>query len=160
MAIRLFVYTFSFILLLTNCKSNEDKKELKKVNKFEEAKNKFEEAKNKFEDCKTDYEKSYNHKIVVSVRNGSGVPGAAKQVSDYLRSICYDTYYDNWDINNQFESKIILHKQDSKLGKQLKKDLDNRISIENILDFSQGIDATFVIGQNYNQLSFYKELQK
>ena len=160
MAIRLFVYTFSFIFLLTNCESAENKKDRKRVNKFEEAKNKFEEAKNKFEDCKTDYEKSHNHKIVVNVRNGSGVPGVAKQVSDYLRSICYDTYYDNWIINNEFESKIILHKQDSKLGKQLKKDLDNRISIENILDFSQEIDATFVIGQNYNQLNFYKKLQK
>ena len=120
----------------------------------------FEKEKNKFNDCKNDYEKSNNHKIVVNVRNGSGIPGAAKQVSNYLRSICYDTYYGNWIRSNEFESKIILHKQDKTISKQLKKDLDNTIIIKNELDPNQGLDITFVIGQDYKQLNFYKKIEK
>ena len=160
MAIRLFICTFSFLLLLINCKNAENEKKAVKINKFKEAKDMFEKEKNRFDDCKNDYEKSNNHKIVVNVRNGSGIPGAAKQVSDYLRSICYDTYYGNWVRSNEFESKIILHKQDKTMSSQLKKDLDNTITVKNELDPKQELDITFVIGQDYKQLSFYKKLEK
>ena len=128
MAIKLFILTFSFMLFSINCKGSNGEI-VKMQNKFKESKQKFEEARDKFDKCKNDYEKSTNHKIIIDIKNGSGISGAAEEVSDYLRELCYDTYYSNLVrnnniITNEYYTKIDLHNQDNDMGNQLKKDLD------------------------------------
>ena len=160
MVVRLLIYTLFFTFLVFNCKSNDTIKNDVKKNKFKESKINFEKEKKEFESCKNKYEKSHGHKIVVDVRNGSGTSGLAKQVSNYLRGLCYDTYYDNWVRPNEYYSKIILHKQDTKMNAQLKSDLGNKINEDRELAPNKEADITLVIGQNYKELEFYKKMNK
>ena len=74
-----------------------------------QAKNDFKVAVNKYEACKTEYEYSHNHKVTIDVRNGSGKKGLAKEVADYLKEQCYDTYYGNWENFNEFNTRIIIY---------------------------------------------------
>ena len=160
MVIRLLIYALFFTFLVVNCKADEAVKNEVKKNKFKESRKNFEKEKDRFDNCKNEYEKSHNHKIVIDVRNGSGTSGLAKEASDYLRSLCYDTYYDNWVRSNEWGSKIIMHKQDSRMRAQLKKDLDKTIKIESVLAPNKEADITLIIGQNYKNLDFYKEMKK
>tara|TARA_B100001769_G_C22042181_1_gene560090 strand:+ start:126 stop:590 length:465 start_codon:yes stop_codon:yes gene_type:complete len=154
------MFSLFFTLLIINCKSNDAIKSDEVNNKFKESKKKFKEEKDRFNKCKNEYEKLNGYKIVIDVRNGSGVPGLAKKVSNHLRDLCYDTYYDNWSRSNQYYSKIILHKQDETMRTQLKRDLDNKIKLGMELAPNKEADITLVIGQNYKELDFFKEIKQ
>ena len=54
----------------------------------------------------------------------------------------------------------MLHKQDTKMNAQLKSDLGNKINEERELAPNKEADITLVIGQNYKELEFYKEMNK
>ena len=158
MDIKLFLYALECMFLLS-CK-NDTPEVIKKSNKFNEAKESFEKAKKRFNECKNNYEKSTNHKIVIDIRYGSGISGAAEEVSDYLRELCYDTYYGNWDNNTEYYTRIIQYNQDKDMASQIIKDLDKKIKIKNELNLNQGIDLTLVIGKNYRNLNFYQKIKK
>ena len=81
-------------------------------------------------------------------------------MSDYLRELCYDTYYGNWDNNTEYYTRIIQYNQDKDMASQIIKDLDKKIKIKNELNLNQGIDLTLVIGKNYRNLNFYQKIKK
>ena len=56
----------------------------------------------------------------------------------------------------QYDSQIIIHRQNKKMQKQLKKDLDNNIKLITELAPNKEADITLVIGQNYRELDFLK----
>jgi hypothetical protein len=165
MDIKLLRYCFFFIFLL-NCNSHEISNSNIEANKFKESKNKFKKEKERFDNCKNEYENLSGHKIIIDIKNGSGVDGLAKKTSDYLRDLCYDTYYGTLinkkgkSIFNEYDSKIIIHKQDKKMQKQLKKDLDNNIKLTTVLAPNTEADITLVIGQNYRELDFFKKMKQ
>ena len=112
------------ILVLFLVFSCNDKK-MERLDKFEQAKNDFKVAVNKYEACKTEYEYSHNHKVTIDVRNGSGKKGLAKEVADYLKEQCYDTYYGNWENFNEFNTRIIIYNNNkSSMAKELENILD------------------------------------
>lgn len=76
----------SFLVLIT---CSEEKKISKKES--------FSNAVRNFEMCKTDYEILYNRKPTINVKNGTKKAGLAKNISDFLRSKCFDTYFGNWE---------------------------------------------------------------
>ena len=53
-----------------------------------------------------------------------------------------------------------MHKQDNNMKSQLKKDLDETIKVESELAPNKEVDITLIIGQNYKDLDFYKEIKK
>tara|TARA_Y100000768_G_scaffold284273_1_gene218815 strand:- start:3871 stop:4365 length:495 start_codon:yes stop_codon:yes gene_type:complete len=164
MVIKLLGYCFFFIFL-GNCNNSEISNSNVEINKFKESKNKFKKEKERFNNCKNEYENLSGHKIIIDVKNGSGVDGLAKKTSDYFRDLCYDTYYGNWVkdnqvIKNEYYSHIIIHKQDKKIQKQLKKDIDSSIKLYTELAPNKEADITLVIGQNYRKLDFFKKMKQ
>ena len=158
MDIKLLGYCFFFIFLV-NCNNHEISNSNVESNKFKESKNKFKKEKERFDNCKNEYEKLSGNKIIIDIKNGSGVSGLAKKTSDYLRDLCYDTYFGNWDYL-QYDSQIIIHRQNKKMQKQLKKDLDNNIKLITVLAPNTEVDITLVIGQNYRELDFFKKIKQ
>ena len=146
-------FIFIFILIIS-CQEDT----IENSNKFEEAKSDFNKAITKFEECKTDYENKTNHKIIVSVKNGSGKRGLAKEISDYLNQKCYDTYYGNWKNYNEFNTYIISYKKNNSMINELKNILDSEIEIMITNDTTKIEDMTLIIGKDYKSLSFYKSL--
>tara|TARA_Y100000768_G_scaffold284274_1_gene218823 strand:- start:3291 stop:3770 length:480 start_codon:yes stop_codon:yes gene_type:complete len=159
MDIKLLGYCFFFIFLV-NCNNHEISNSNVESNKFKESKNKFKKEKERFDDCKNEYENLSGNKIIIDIKNGSGVSGLAKKTSDYLRDLCYDTYWGNWVRNNQYDSHIIIHRQDKKMQKQLKEDLDSNIKLYTELAPNKEADITLVIGQNYRELDFFKKMKQ
>ena len=147
------------IFMLFNCNDSKDKDEVVK-NKFEVSKNKFEIVRLEYDNCKTDYEKKNNHKIVIDIKNGSGIKGVAKEFSDYLQEKCYDTYYGNWDNWNESKTYLILYKLDDNMATELVDLLDNNINLEIAHDLKKLEDITLVIGKDYKNLDFYKTIRK
>ena len=125
MDIKLLGYCL-FFMFLANCNNSDVSKSKVETNKFKESKNKFKKELERFNNCKNEYEKSTGHKIVIDIKNGSGISGLAKMTSNYLRDLCYDTYYDNlFDDNGKlvthiYYSEVELHKQDKSIQKQLR----------------------------------------
>tara|TARA_Y100000590_G_C15422512_1_gene901967 strand:+ start:44 stop:526 length:483 start_codon:yes stop_codon:yes gene_type:complete len=148
------------IILSLNC--NNDTNNLSNTstqNKFKEAKEDFEEAKKEFEKCKTQYELKSGHKVVVDIKNGSGVKGIAKEFSEYLKENCYDTFYGNWSNFNEYTTYAILHKRDEMMVSELINLLDKNIPIEITQNERKLEDITLVIGKDYKKLNFYNESQ-
>lgn len=118
-------------LILFSC--SEKKKNTKNIS--------FSNAVRNFEMCKTDYEILYNQKPTINVKNGTNKIGLAKNISDFLRSKCFDTYFGNWEgketkINKkkgiEFTYIIIdnLSDSNSNLVNELNHILDLELSIE------------------------------
>ena len=158
-----FTGNYTLILLITillfNCNNSNEQNEVKS-NKFELSKNQFEEARLEYDNCKSNYEKKNNHKIIIDIRNGSGIKGAAKEFSTYLRENCYDTYYGNWENWNESKTYLILHKLDENMAIELIDLLDENINLEIVHNFKKLEDITLVIGKDYKNLNFYTLIEK
>jgi len=148
-------YTLIFLisLLLFNC-NDSNEQDIIKINRFELSKNQFEIARLKYDNCKTSYEKKTDHKIIIDIKNGSGVKGVAKKFSDYLREQCYDTYYGNWNNFNESKTYLILHKLDENMIIELIDLLNDNINFEIIHDLKKLEDITLVIGKDYKNFNF------
>ena len=77
MDIKLLGYCLVF-MFLASCKNSDVSKSELETNKFKESKNKFKKELERFDNCKNEYEKSTGHKIVIDIKNGSGISGLAK----------------------------------------------------------------------------------
>mgnify|MGYP006183555149 CR=1 FL=1 len=84
------------VLLLINCSKDTS---------AESPEDLFEKAVNNYSSCQTKYEIKYDKKPIIDVRNGTDVIGLAKDVSDYLRKNCYNTYYENWNFKTSDNKK-------------------------------------------------------
>ena len=148
-------YTLIFLIsfLLFNC-NDSNEKDIIKINKFELSKNQFEIARLEYDNCKTSYEKKTDHKIIIDIKNGSGVKGVAKKFSDYLRKECYDTYYGNWNNFNESKTYLILHKLDETMIIELIDLLGDNLNFEIIHDLKKLEDITLVIGKDYENFNF------
>ena len=161
MDIKLLGYCL-FFMFLSSCKNGDVSKSEVETNKFKESKNKFKKELERFNNCKNEYEKSTGHKIVIDIKNGSGISGLAKMTSSYLRDLCYDTYYDNlFDnngklITNIYYSEAELHKQDKSIQKQLREDLGSVINLSTQLSPNKEADITLIVGKNYRELDIFK----
>ena len=143
------------LFLIFNCNNSKTES----LNKFEQAKDDFIYAITEYEKCNTDYENKNNRKVIIDVRNGSGKKGLAKKISDYLVEKCYDTYYSNWDNFNEFNTRIIIYNNNqSSMIDELKDILDTDIEFEIKKDTTKIIDMTLIIGRDYQNLSFYENL--
>ena len=140
-------------LLLFNCNDSKEQ-DIIKINKFETSKNQFAAARLEYDNCKTNYEKKTGHKIIIDIKNGSGVKGLAKKFSDYLREKCYDTYYGNWNNYNESKTYLILHKLDENMIIELIKLFGDNINFEIIHDLKKLEDITLVIGKDYKNFNF------
>ena len=67
--------------------------------KLPEKSDTFSNAIKNFEMCKTNFEVFYDEKPVVNVKNGTNQNGLAKNISNFLRDKCFDTYFGNWEGN-------------------------------------------------------------
>ena len=85
-------------LLLINCSDTSSKN----------SDNSFEKAINNYARCQTEYEVKYKHKPIVDVRNATQITGLAKDVADFLRKNCYNTYYGNWSPRNSNINTYII----------------------------------------------------
>ena len=161
MDIKLLGYYLLF-MLLASCNNSEVSKSKAESNKFKESKNKFKKELERFDNCKNEYEKSNGHKIVIDIKNGSGISGLAKMTSNHLRDLCYDTYYDNlFDDNGKllthiYYSEVELHKQDKAIQKQLSEDLGSAIKLSTQLSPNKEADITLILGKNYRELDIFK----
>ena len=145
--------------LLFNCNDSNQQNDVKR-NKFEISKTKFETARLKYDNCKSNYERKNNHKIIIDIKNGSGIKGAAEEFSNYLRKNCYDTYYGNWNNFNESKTYLILHKLDESMAIELIDLLDENINLEFIHDLKKLEDITLIIGKDYKNLDFYTLIEK
>ena len=99
---------------------------------------------------------------MIDIKNGSGISGLAKMTSNYLRDLCYDTYYDNlFDDNGKlithiYYSEVELHKQDKSIQKQLRQDLGSAVNLSTQLSPNKDFDITLIIGKNYRELDILK----
>ena len=143
------------LFLIFSCNNNK----AEKLSKFEQAEDAFIHAKIQYEKCKTEYEDKNNHKVIVDIRNGSGKKGLAKKISDYLIEKCYDTYYSNWENFNEFNTRIIIYNnKQTVMVNELKNILDTDIEFEIKYDTTKIVDITLIIGKDYQNLSFYENL--
>ena len=85
-------------LLLINCSDTSSKN----------SDNPFEKAINNYARCQTEHEVKYKHKPIVDVRNATQITGLAKDVADFLRKNCYNTYYGNWSPRNSNINTYII----------------------------------------------------
>ncbi len=157
---KLYVKILLVIVISVSC--NKNSSELSDItikNKFQKAKIEFEKAKDIYDNCKTEYEYLLGNKIVLDIKNGSGIKGVAKQFSDYLKDKCYDTFYSNWNNFNEYKTYIILHRLDNRMAIELKQKLDAGIPIEIIHDEKKNEDMTIIIGKDYKNLEFYRDAQ-
>ena len=79
----------SFLLIFSSCSDQ----------KLPEKSDAFSNAIKNFEMCRTNYEVLYHEKPVINVKNGTNKNGLAKNISDFLRDKCFDTYFGNWEGN-------------------------------------------------------------
>ncbi len=147
------------IVLFVNCS-----KDSSKISSNSEFKN----AIDTYINCQTDYEIKYNHKPTIDIKNSTTTPGLAKDVSDFLREKCYDTYYGNWNLSNSEDiyTYIIidnLTKATSSMIDELKIILDfnfdvtikypecNYMALSDCIDdYSKNYsDITLIIGNDY-----------
>ena len=130
-------------------------------NDFEEDKHYFEKAVEEYENCKTEYEILNNGKVTIDVLNGTGKSGLAKKIADYLTEKCYDTYYGNWKNFDEYNTRIIVYNNNSYLMiKELQNILDINIEFERKEDSTKTtFDMTLIIGNDYQDLTFYKNLK-
>tara|TARA_Y100001970_G_C14210347_1_gene846501 strand:+ start:1526 stop:1999 length:474 start_codon:yes stop_codon:yes gene_type:complete len=87
------------ILLLINCSESTDSNN---------AEDTFEQTVKIYDNCKTNYEKKYKHKPIIDIRNATQISGLAKDISDYLRENCYNTFYGNWNNSNSDTNTYII----------------------------------------------------
>ena len=108
---------------------------------------------------KTAYEKKTDHKIVVEILNGCGIPKLARMYTEYLRSEGIDVMDSKNAANfDQIETKILHHRGDINralvLADILKIDKINIIDDKNENLF---YDLTLIIGKNYPDLLSYRD---
>ena len=79
----------SFLLIFISCSEQ----------KLPEKSDAFSNAIKNFEMCKTNFEVLHAKKPVINVKNATNKNGLAKNISDFLRDKCFDTYFGNWESN-------------------------------------------------------------
>ena len=107
---------------------------------------------------KSKYEKKTGHKIEIEIWNGCGIPKLATLYSDFLRSEGIDVLDSkNADNFEYHESKILHHRGEMKralaLAEIMKINENNIVEDKNETLF---FDLTLIIGQDYNELTSYK----
>tara|TARA_Y100001970_G_scaffold279587_1_gene387194 strand:+ start:487 stop:972 length:486 start_codon:yes stop_codon:yes gene_type:complete len=151
------------ILLLISCSDSSS----------ENSKNTFQKAINNYTNCQTEYEIKYKHKPIIDIRNSTHITGLAKDVADFLRENCYNTYYGNWNshtsdintyiiIDNVTESSLNMINElkkilnfDFKMGYNISvrypecDDIELTDCIENYSNSSS--DITLIIGEDYQK---------
>jgi hypothetical protein len=148
------------IVLFVNCSRDSSKIS---------SNNEFKNAIDNYTNCQTNYEIKYNHKPTIDIKNATQIIGLAKDVSDFLRGKCYDTYYGNWNLSNSdINSYIIidnLTKATSSMIDELKIILDfnfdvtikypecNNMPLSDCIDdYSKNYsDITLIIGNDYKK---------
>ena len=147
------------IVLFVNC--SKDSSEISSNSEFKN-------AIDTYINCQTDYEIKYNHKPTIDIKNSTTTLGLAKDISDFLREKCYDTYYGNWNLSNSEDiyTYIIidnLTKATSSMIDELKIILDfnfdvtikypecNYMALSDCIDdYSKNYsDITLIIGNDY-----------
>ena len=91
--------TLIITLLLIHCTNDKSSKESNSA---------FEKAVNNYDNCQTEYEIQYKYRPTIDIKNATQIKGLAKDISDYLRKNCYNTYYGNWNLNNSDINTYII----------------------------------------------------
>ena len=108
---------------------------------------------------KTAYEKKTDHKIVVEILNGCGIPKLARMYTEYLRSEGIDVMDSrNADDFNYIETKILHHRGEIEAAWELANILmidKNRIIEDN--NENLFFDLTIIIGKDYSNLPSYSK---
>ena len=107
---------------------------------------------------KTAYEKKTDHKIVVEILNGCGIPKLARMYTEYLRSEGIDVMDSkNADNFDQIETKILHHRGDIEralaLADIMMIDRNRIIEDKNETLF---FDLTLILGKDYKNLASYQ----
>jgi len=98
-------------------------------------------------------------KLKVEVLNGCGVPGVAKEITDYLRKKDIDVvYYGNFESWNLSET-LVIDRRDHNLSHA--KVIGEIIGVKENRMFPQSspqrqLDVTIIIGRNYSELKAFK----
>lgn len=99
--------------------------------------------------------------VQIEVLNGCGVPGVANQFTDYLRGYGYDVVrFTNARRYDYPRTLVVNRGKNFERARQLAQALGVEPSaVENLPDPSLQLDVTVVIGQDYESLTAFRDMQ-